>query len=136
RALSAALSVRVEAEGDVVAIERRKSASDQKAALTFADFFDEYLTLRQHLVRIDEIKREISVDVIPTLGTKPPSQITAADIDAIGTKIKARLVARNSARSDLHPKARKANSAAYRMVMHMKAMFNYALLDRPALAEK
>lgn len=144
RAKAAALSVRVESEGDVVDAERHCFASQQKAALTFADFFSEYVTLRSDLVRINEIKREISIDVLPALGAKPPSLISAADIDAVGTSIMARSVGSKSERmhhscesvTELHPKKRLANSVAYRMVMHMKTMFNYAIIVRPALAEK
>ncbi|MBN9323510.1 MAG: tyrosine-type recombinase/integrase [Delftia acidovorans] len=122
RAKATALELRVEEEGDVVAVDQTNEEAAEQGALTFSDFFDEYLTLRQGLVRIDEIEREIRKDVIPALGHKRPSEITAADIDGIGTAIKVRTVG--------------ANSSAYRVIMHLKAMYNFALLDRPALAAK
>ncbi|MDQ8697102.1 integrase arm-type DNA-binding domain-containing protein [Hyphomicrobium sp. LHD-15] len=145
RAKASALDARVENEGDIVAVDQASRVSVERLALTFTDFFDEYVFLRQGLARIDEVEREIRKDVIPALGNKRPSEITAADIDQVGTAIKARQVGgkpktqvrgRAKSRAIISAKVRNANSSAYRMVMHVKAMYNFALLDRPALAEK
>ena len=49
-------------------------------ALTFADLVVDYLTDRRNLASVAEIERELRKDVLPTLGAKSPSQITAASL--------------------------------------------------------
>jgi integrase len=146
RARASALEARVEEEGDVVAVDQANKKSAEQQALTFSDFLDEYVALRRDLVRIRETERELRNDpaIMPALGQKRPSEISAADLDEVGSKIKARTVggrSKSKARvtrdaPQLEPKERKANSTAYRFVMHLKAMYNFALFDRPALAKK
>ncbi len=114
--------VRVERGEDIAAILAAAEVEEERASLTFSDLFEEYLVAREGLVRIDEVRREIAKDALPILGAMKPQEITTADIDAVGQRIFER-----------NPKAR---TVAYRVAMHLKALFNYILLDRPGLAAK
>lgn len=56
-------------------------------SLMFADLAQEYFAMRPDVVSMPEVKREFGVDVLPAIGTKAASDVTAADIDAIATAI-------------------------------------------------
>lgn len=125
------LAIRVANEGDIVALDRSsaeaKAAADHDQAnaaavakLTFADLLAEYIADRQDLLRIKETERELAKDALPALGALQPNDVTAADIDRIAAGIK----------------ARGSPVMAQRIITLIKALYNYCLLDRPALAEK
>lgn len=120
RRKSAELMERVKREGDVVSLERANKQASERAGLTFSNLLSEYLAERAELAVIDELTRELRKDVEPALGPKRPREITASDIDTIGRAIL----------------ARGAPAMASRMVMHLKALFNFIILDRPSIAEK
>jgi integrase len=111
---------RVAKEGDVVALDKVQVEDGKRQALTFSDLFEEYLIERAEVVRIKEVERELRKDVLPTLGQRHPAKITPGDLDTIGRAIK----------------ARDAPAMAHRMIEHMKALYNFVLLDRPSMAEK
>jgi hypothetical protein len=113
------LSERVEHEGDVVAVDRSMKVKAERNGLTFADLLDEYVQERQGLASIRETERELRKDAIPALGSKRPADITAADIDTIARAI----VERGSP------------AMARRQIMLIKALYNFALLDRPSIAD-
>lgn len=129
--LAADLAVRVAGEGDVVALDRAsaeaqanaaqlQASEEARAKLTFADLLTEYIAERQDLLRIDETERELKKDALPALGPKQPNEVTAADIDRIAAAIR----------------ARGSTVMAQRIITLIKALYNYCLLDRPALADK
>ena len=130
-AAASALALRVAEEGDIVAIDGAAEKAQTAAAeqqrvhatrrgLTFADLLDEYVADRQDLLRIQETARELRKDALPALRSKHPNDVTAADIDTIAAAIKNRGSA----------------TMAHRIIMLIKALYNYCLLDRPALAQK
>lgn len=100
------------ADGEMPGLEKR--------AGTFTDFLADYLEAQSHLARIDERERELRKDAIPVIGNMRPADISPADVDRVITPIL----------------QRGAKHIAYRVAAGLKAMFNYALLDAPALAEK
>lgn len=120
RKKASALVERVANEGDVVALDGAREKDRSKAKLTFADLLDEYLAERKGLTRIGEVERELRKDAIPALGGKHPASITAGDIDEVGRSIL----------------ARGSEAMASRFVMHMKALYNFVILDRPSIAER
>jgi hypothetical protein len=120
RRKSADLLERVKKDGDVVELERAKRQTTDRAGLTFADLLDEYLEERKGMARIREVERELRKDAIPALGAKHPALITAGDIDEVGRAIL----------------SRGSEAMASRLVMHLKALFNFVILDRPSLAER
>ncbi len=104
-------------------VDRNKAAAEkQREQLTFADLVDDYLAERHELASASEIERELRKDAVPVLGKKRPSQITPADIDQLASKL-------------LAP-GRNTKVMARRLIQRLKALFNYALLDAPAMAEK
>ena len=119
RRKSADLMERVKEDGDIVALEHADQQAADRAALTFANLLDEYLSERKDLARIDEVERELRKDAIPALGAKHPALITAGDIDEVGRAIM----------------ARGTEVMASRLVMHLKALYNFVILDRPSIAE-
>ncbi len=106
-------------DGDVIALEEADEKASERAALTFADLLDEYLAERKDLASIEEVKRELRKDAIPALGTKHPARISPGDIDEAGRAIL----------------ARGSKAMASRLVMHLKALYNFVILDRPSIAE-
>ncbi|MBS0251454.1 MAG: site-specific integrase, partial [Proteobacteria bacterium] len=120
RKKSAELLERVANEGDVVANDGHRQAVQAQGKLTFADLLDEYLAERRDLARIDEVERELRKDAVPALGAKHPALITAGDIDGVGRTIL----------------SRGSKAMAARFVMHMKALYNFVILDRPSIAER
>ncbi|MGO4683348.1 tyrosine-type recombinase/integrase [Hyphomicrobium sp. 2TAF46] len=120
RRKSADLLERVKTDGDVVEHERAKRQITDRAALTFGDLLDDYLEARKDLARIKEVERELRKDAIPALGAKHPALITAGDIDEVGRAIL----------------NRGSKAMASRFVMHLKALYNFVILDQPSLAER
>ncbi|RUO98947.1 site-specific integrase [Hyphomicrobium sp.] len=120
RKKSSDLFERVAIEGDVVANDGARLAARAKGRLTFADLLDEYLEARKGLARIGEVGRELRKDAIPALGAKHPALITAGDIDEVGRAIF----------------GRGAEAMASRLVMNLKALYNFVILDRPSMAER
>lgn len=120
RKKASALVERVTNEGDIVALDGAREEDRSRAKLTFADLLNDYLAERQGLARIGEVERELRKDAIPALGDKHPASITAGDIDEVGRSIL----------------ARGSDAMASRFVMHMKALYNFVILDRPSLAER
>ncbi|HVX35306.1 MAG TPA: tyrosine-type recombinase/integrase [Hyphomicrobium sp.] len=120
RKKSAELLERVANEGDVVALDGAREEDRSRAKLTFADLLNDYLAERKDLARIGEVERELRKDAIPALGKKHPASITAGDIDEVGRSIL----------------GRGSEAMASRLVMHMKALYNFVILDRPSLAER
>ncbi|MBY0559340.1 site-specific integrase [Hyphomicrobium sp.] len=120
RKKSAELLERVANEGDVVANDGLLLAAQAKGKLTFAELLDDYLAERRGLARIGEAERELRKDAIPALGAKHPALITAGDIDEVGRAIL----------------RRGSEAMASRFVMHMKALYNYVILDQPSLAQR
>ena len=120
RDVADAMAKRVRREGDIVGIDRANHARRAQPGLTFGDLLNAYVLERKDLARIGEIERELRKDAIPALGNKRPGDVTSADIDIIGRRIL----------------ARGAAAMASRFVMHLKALYNFILLDRPSLAEQ
>jgi len=120
RAHAAKLMADVDQGGDPFVEERVALKDAAKAKLTFADLVGDYLTDRRDLASVAEIGRELRKDVLPILGAKPPSQITAGDIDQLATLVL----------------NRGAPTMARRLITHVKALYNYSLFDAPRLAEK
>lgn len=120
RRKSADLLERVKTDGDVVELERAKRQTADRAGLTFGNLLDDYLQARKDLARIKEVERELRKDAIPALGAKHPALITAGDIDEVGRAIL----------------SRGSKAMASRIVMHLKALYNYVILDQPSLAER
>ena len=118
--LASSMAVRVRNEGDIVALDHAKRATTAPSSLTFGDLLDAYLIERQGLVRISEIERELRKDALPALGHKRAADIGAADIDLVGRSI----IARGS------------SAMAARLVMHLKSLYNFVLLDRPSMAKQ
>jgi integrase len=120
RAHAASIMAEVDQGGDpfVDRMDARRNAEQSK--LTFADLVGDYLSDRRDLVSVAEIERELRKDVLPQLGTKPPSQITAGDIDELASAVL----------------DRGSPAMARRLITHVKALYNYSLLDAPRLAQK
>lgn len=108
------------AGGDPIAEKKARQKREARARLTFTDLFEEYIDRRRAIVSMREIEREMRKDALPALGKKMPCEITAAEIDEL-----VQLLLR-----------RGAPSMARRMIMHIKALYNFVLLDAPAMAEK
>ena len=120
RARAAKLMAEVDQGADPF-IDGRDALKDAgRSALTFADLVGDYLTDRRDLASVGEIERELRKDVLPALGSKPPSQITAGDIDQLASQVL----------------DRGAPIMARRLITHVKALYNYSLFDAPRLAEK
>jgi hypothetical protein len=92
----------------------------ERSKLTLADLVVEYFNDRRELQSLAEIERELRKDVLPELGNKSPSEITPGDIDRIASAVL----------------DRGSPPIARRLITHMKAIYNYCLLDAPRLAEK
>jgi integrase len=119
RARAAKIMAQVDQGGDPFA-DRLDALQATRCRLTLSGLVDDYLGDRRHLDSVDEIERELRKDVVPILGTKRPSEITPGDIDQLATMVL----------------ERGAPAMARRLITHMKAMYNYCLLDAPRLAEK
>jgi len=92
----------------------------EQSKLTLADLVSDYLNDRRELRSVAEIERELRKDVLPELGSKRPSEITAGDIDQLASSVL----------------DRGSPAIARRLITRMKAIYNYCLLDAPRLAEK
>jgi integrase len=92
----------------------------KRPGLTLADLVGEYLSDRRDLASVGEIDRELRKDVLPTLGGKLPSEITPGDIDELASAVL----------------DRGSPAMARRLITHVKALYNYCLLDAPRLSEK
>ena len=116
---AADLHERVARGEDVVQAEKARLEEAQRTYLTFADLVEVYLSEHTELKRLAEMERELRKDALPRLGNKRPSEITDADIDAM-----------------LHEVAARSQVMAYRLLAHIKAMFNYMIFDRPELRQQ
>jgi integrase len=109
------------AEGrDPIGEAKAQAAAAARDGLTFSNLLDEYLERRRNVVSMPEIERELRKDAMPLLGDKRPADITAADIDDIIQAI----VARGSP------------VMGRRMIMAIKALYNYVIFDAPSLAAR
>jgi integrase len=109
------------AEGrDPVAEAKAEKVAAARDALTFENLIEEYFERRTDVVSMSEVGRELRKDAVPTLGNMRPSEITAADID----KIVQTIVARGSP------------AMGRRMIMALKALYNYVIFDAPSLATR
>lgn len=107
------------AEGrDPIAEAKAETAAVVRDALTFSDLVDEYLERRRGVVSMPEVERELRKDAIPLLGGKRPAEITPSDIDTVIQGI----VARGSP------------AMGRRMIMAIKALYNFVIFDAPSLA--
>lgn len=120
RQAAANYRLRVEREGDVIAADQAEAKVKETASHTFSELVEVYLDERKNLASIGETARELHKDVLPTLGTKLLSRITPGDIDALAQNVR----------------SRGAPVMARRLIAHIKALYNYVILDRPELAEK
>lgn len=93
---------------------------DKASHLTFSDLLVDYLIDRSDLASAGELRRELHKDLLPSLGNRHPSSIAPADIDTVASEVM----------------RRGAPAMARRIITHVKAIFNYCLLDAPRLAEK
>ena len=116
---AAELHVRVERGEDVIPADRERREEAVRKHLTFADLVEAYLAERAGLARVGEMERELRKDALPRLGDKRPSEITDADLDEIAHEVAAR-----------------SPVMAYRLVGRLKALFNYAIFDRPELKRR
>jgi integrase len=102
-------------------VDRMDAVKDaERSKLTLANLVADYFNDRRELVSLAEIERELRKDVLPTLGSKRPSEITAGDIDQLASAVL----------------DRGSPAMARRLITHMKAIYNYCLLDAPRLSEK
>jgi integrase len=92
----------------------------ERLKLTLADLVADYFNDRRELVSLGEIERELRKDVLPALGGKRPSEITPGDIDQLASAVL----------------DRGSPAMARRLITHVKALYNYCLLDAPRLSEK
>jgi integrase len=92
----------------------------ERSRLTLADLVVDYLSDRRALHSVAEIERELRKDLLPELGNKRPSEITAGEIDQIASAVL----------------DRGSPAMARRLITHVKALYNYCLFDAPRLAEK
>jgi integrase len=92
----------------------------ERSMLTLADLVGDYLSDRRDLASVAEIERELRKDVLPILGSKRPSEVTPGDIDQLASAVL----------------DRGSPAMARRLIAHVKALYNYSLLDAPRLAEK
>lgn len=122
RTSAARLMSEVDHGCDPFAEARKRIDVAERAKLTFAGLVDDYLKERADLVTIAEIERELRKDVLPALGHRRPAEITPADVDRVASAL-------------LLP-GRDTKVMARRIVARLKALFSYALLDAPSLAEK
>jgi integrase len=99
-------------------LDARKHA--QHCAVTLADLVEDYLGDRKDLASVGEIERELRKDVLPSLGAKRASDITPGDIDELASAVL----------------DRGSPAMARRLITHVKALYNYCLLDAPRLSEK
>ena len=123
RAAASAIIKRVErGENPGLEVRQAKRAAANPVGKSFANLLETYLAERRAagLVGIKEVERELRLDALPKLGTKLARDVTAADIDGVASAII----------------ARDAPAMAFRQVTLIKALYNYALLDRPALGER
>jgi integrase len=120
RARAARIMVDVDQGGDPF-LERLSTLRDiERSRLNLSDLVSDYLSDRRDLASVAEIERELRKDVLPMLGAKQPSQITAGDIDQLASTVL----------------ERGSSAMARRLITHVKALYNYSLLDAPRLAEK
>jgi integrase len=120
RARAAKIMADVDQGGDPF-LEQMDALKDaERSRLTLADLVAEYLQDRRNLESIAEIERELRKDVLPKLGSKAPSEITAGDIDRLASTVL----------------DRGSPVMARRLITHVKALYNYSLFDAPRLAEK
>ena len=118
RALEA---IRTRAEGgDPIVVERQRRLDEERNGLTFSHLLDEYLERRIGIISMEEVARELRKDAEPEIGRKRPAEVTPADIDAIVHAIL----------------KRGAPSSARRMIIHIKALYNFALFEAPMLAQR
>jgi integrase len=122
RATAATIMAEVDRGGDPFVDRKKVAAAEQRARLTFANLVDDYLEERRGLASAAEIERELRKDAIPVLGSRRPAEITPADIDRLASTL-------------LEPE-RDTKVMARRLISRLKALFSYALLDAPSLAEK
>jgi integrase len=120
RAVAAKIMSDVDQGGDPFLKRLDELKSAERSRLILADLVGDYLSDRRDLASVAEIERELRKDVLPTLGAKPPSQITAGDIDQLASTVL----------------DRGSPAMARRLITHMKAIYNYCLLDAPRLSEK
>lgn len=107
------------AEGrDPIAEAKAAAAAAVRDTLTFADLPEEYLERRRGMVSMPEVERELRKDALPLIGNKRPAEITAADVDAVIQAI----IARGSP------------AMGRRMIMAIKALYNFVIFDAPSLA--
>ena len=122
RASAARLMSDVDHGSDPFAETKKRIQVAERAQLTFTDLVEDYLEDRRCLVSIAEIERELRKDVLPMVGNRRPADITPADIDRVASAL-------------LLP-GRDSKVMARRIVVRLKALYSYALLDAPSLAEK
>ena len=120
RARAAEIMSAVERGEDPMGERRPISVMVDSTRLTLADLIESYFSDRANLASIQELRRELQKDLLPHLGGKRPSDITPGDIDMVASNIL----------------ERGAPAMARRVIMHVKAIYNYCLLDAPRLAEK
>ena len=120
RALAAKIMAEVDRGGDPFAERLDALKHAEQSRLTLADLVADYLTDRRDLASVAETERELRKDVLPLLGSKRPSEITAGDIDQLATMVL----------------DRGSPAMARRLITHLKAIYNYSLFDAPRLAEK
>jgi integrase len=110
----------VDQGGDPFANRLDALKNTEQSKLTLADLIADYFNDRRELQSLGEIERELRKDVLPALGNKRPSEITPGDIDQLASAVL----------------DRGSPAMARRLITHMKAIYNYCLLDAPRLSEK
>jgi integrase len=120
RAHAAKIMADVDQGADPFDVRRNAFKHAERLGLTLADLIGEYLSDRRDLASIDEIERELRKDVLPTLGGKRPSEVTPGEIDELASGVL----------------DRGSPAMARRLITHVKALYNYCLLDAPRLSEK
>ena len=91
-----------------------------KADISFGNLVAAYLDDHKQLASFTEIRRELMKDAVRVFGPMPACDLTAADIDRLARSI-----------AD-----RGAPAIARRTIARIKAIYNYAILDAPRLAEE
>lgn len=106
--------------GDPIAAKRAQEIREQADGRTFEQLLEEYFELRRGVVSMTEVERELRKDVLPTLGDKHPALISPADIDRVVQTVL----------------RRGAPTSARRIIIAVKALYNFLIFDAPSLAQR
>ena len=106
--------------GDPIIARKAQVQREQAEGRTFEQLIDEYVELRRDVVSMTEVERELRKDAVPALGAKHPALISSADIDGVVQTVL----------------RRGAPASARRIIIAVKAMYNFLIFDAPSIAQR